>query len=82
MRTRLIDCPDCGKSLSPAAFACTQCGKPMRPPPRNEGPFLRSLNALTLGALLLIGVPLAFGIVVSLLQAAWVLVQGVLSPLK
>ena len=28
----LVTCPDCGKSISDAAPACPQCGRPMTPP--------------------------------------------------
>jgi hypothetical protein len=45
----LINCPDCGKSISDKAPTCPQCGRAMAAAspvtPKGEGCFLQTLNA-------------------------------------
>ena len=65
---RLISCPDCGRRVSTAAFSCPACGRPFRMPPRNEGPYLRTMNAATVAFRWLIGVPILCAILLLLLQ--------------
>ena len=65
----LMDCPDCDRPVSREAFACPGCGKPFRTDPRREGPYLRTMNVMTVAALWLIGIPLAFAAIVTSRQA-------------
>ena len=58
MHPSLMDCPDCGRPVSREAFACPGCGKPFRTDPRREGPYLRTMNVMTVAALWLIGIPI------------------------
>jgi len=78
----LIDCPDCGRPVSREAFACPGCGKPFRTDPRREGPYLRTMTVLTVAALWLIGIPLAFAAIVGLVQATGVLLDGIRAALR
>ena len=82
MHPSLIDCPDCGRPVSREAFACPGCGKPFRTDPRREGPYLRTMNVLTVAALWLIGIPLAFAAIVSLVQASGALLDGIRAALR
>ena len=81
MQSRLAKCPDCDGLVSVDALACPHCGRLFRALPLREGPFLRGLNGLTIGALVIFGIPIAFSAVVSLLQVVGLVIESVRMPL-
>lgn len=82
MSPSLIECPDCDRPVSREAFACPGCGKPFRTDPKREGSYLRTMNVLTVAALWLIGIPLAFAALVALVQSIGVLWEGIRAALR
>jgi uncharacterized paraquat-inducible protein A len=84
VRPSLLACSncECGRLVSRKAFACPRCGKPFQTDPRHEGLYLRTMNVLTMAALWLIGIPLAFVTIVSIVQASGVLLDGIRAALR